>query len=99
MQNDLGPRPLALQGRHSADVIHVRVRQRNRLKLQPQPLQSLHDLARLLARIDADGAPRLLAAQDARVLLERRDCDLLDDHGLRNSGGSCKIEFERAVDF
>ena len=37
----------------------------------------------LVARVDADGAARLLAPDDARVLLEGRDGYLLDDHLLR----------------
>jgi hypothetical protein len=65
-------------------VIHVRVRQRNRLKFQTQTLKRLHNLARLLAGVNADRAARLLATEQARVLLESRERYLLDYHQMQN---------------
>jgi hypothetical protein len=76
--------PRALERRHAADVIHVRVRQCNRLKLQAQTFERGDYLARLLARIDAHGVPRLLAPEQARVLLKRRERYLLDYHPMQN---------------
>ena len=84
MKYDFCPGPCALQGRDAADVVHVRVRQGYRLKLQAQTFERRDYLARLLAGIDAQRAARLLAAEQARVLLEGRERYLLDYHLLEN---------------
>jgi hypothetical protein len=43
-------------------------------------LQRLHNPLRLVAGVYADGASRLLAPDDARVLLKSCDCDFLYEH-------------------
>ena len=84
MQYHLRAGPRALERRDAADVIHVRVRQGNRLKLKPQTFERGDYLARLLARIDAHRAARLFAPEQARVLLKRRERYLLDYHPMQN---------------
>jgi hypothetical protein len=61
-------------------MIHVRVRQRNRLQLEPVSLKRLDHHFRLVTRINTNGTPRLLAPDDARVLLKGSNGQLFDNH-------------------
>jgi hypothetical protein len=59
----------------AADVIHVRVRQGNRLQAQFVTLQNLYYKLCFVARVYADCQFRLRASEDARLLLKWRDCE------------------------
>jgi hypothetical protein len=61
-------------------MIQMRVRERYRLQLKPVPLKRLDDSFRLITRINTDGAPGLLAPDNARVLLKGSDGNLFDNH-------------------
>jgi len=52
----------------------------NGLQLKAVTIDRLDDSLRIIARIDTDGAPGFLAADNARVLLKGGDSDLFDNH-------------------
>src|SRR5262245_38472819 len=80
MDNDRGLRLALFQAGNSADVIHVRMGAGDRLELELVPVNGPNNLVGVIAGVDADGPPGLLATHDAGVLLESRNRDLFDDH-------------------
>jgi hypothetical protein len=80
MNQDLGAGPQFFKRGDSADMIQMRVRERDGLKLKPVSLKRIRDKLSLVARINTDGATRLLAPDDARVLLKRSDGKLFNNH-------------------
>jgi hypothetical protein len=80
VNQDLREGPQFFNRGDSADVIQMRVRQSDGLKLKPVSLKRARDQFRLVARINTDGTPRLLAPDDARVLLKRSDGQLFNNH-------------------
>jgi hypothetical protein len=83
VQNDLGLRAQTFERGHAADVIHVRVRERDGLQIELVPVERGHDPFGVVARIDAHGPTRLLAPYDARNLLKSSDDDLFDNHSVK----------------
>ena len=69
-----------LSAYHSPDVIQMRVCADDGLQFKAVLVDGGDDVIRSFARIDANRAFRLRAADDARVLLESSDSDFFDDH-------------------
>ena len=73
MQVDFGVGFEFFKRRHTADVIEMRVRQRDGLQVQAMTFERLDDAFRFVAGIDADRLPGFFAAYNAGVLLKRGD--------------------------
>ena len=82
VQADLRVRLQFFQRRDAADMIEMRVRQRDCLQLETTPLEYLDDPIRLIAGIDADRLLCFFTTDDARVLLKVGDGDFFDNHWL-----------------
>jgi hypothetical protein len=63
------------------DVVDVRVRQQDRLHLDVQVAHRAEQEVHLVTRIDEDGLTRPLAPGNEAVLVERRNCPDLENHG------------------
>jgi hypothetical protein len=80
VQDHSGRGPQFFERRHTADVIQMGVRQRDRLKFQFLIFERGDDSCGLISRINADRPSGFLATDDARVLLKCRHGNLFDDH-------------------
>jgi hypothetical protein len=61
-------------------VVEVRVREQDRLEVEPELLDGAEELVLLVARIEDHGLVRALAADDVGVLLRRADGEHADFH-------------------
>src|SRR5262249_29840032 len=80
MQDDSCFRSESLKRCYRSDVVQVRVRHHDRLKLERKFIDRIRDSLGFVTGINTDGAPRFLASHNTRVLLESCNRDLFDDH-------------------
>src|SRR6185369_12156673 len=80
MNNDLRGGLARLQARDAANVIQMRMRAGDCLKLEAVSINCVDDFFGIVTGIDANREPGLLAANHAGVLLKSGDGDLFYDH-------------------
>jgi hypothetical protein len=93
MNYDFRFRLAFLQAGNTTDMIHVRVRARNRLQLKAMFVDRFDDRVRIVARVDADRALGSFTTNDAGVLFESGNGNLFDDHFRQLSVVSCPLPF------